>query len=225
MWWCKYYVNGGAVRESTKCEREQDARRFLKLREGAVAAGAPIPPRVDRILYDELAEDLRTFYRTTGRWKNLDDVEDRLVRLDAHFKGYRAASITPDLIAKYVAKRQAEPTHLIARRCDDGTVVHRLTSNRTINFELALLRRMFRLAVRRRKVLSVPAIEMLGEAPARAGFFEEEQYRAVAKQLPEDLQTAVAIAHTFGWRIRSEVLTLERRHLDLRAGTLRLSPA
>lgn len=60
-------VNGRPVRESTKAEKETDARRFLKLREGAAATGAPIPPRLDRVLYDELAGDLRTYYRTTGR--------------------------------------------------------------------------------------------------------------------------------------------------------------
>ena len=32
------------------------------------------------------------------------------------------------------------------------------------------------------------------------------------------------IAYTFGWRMRSEVLTLERRQLDVEAGTLRLEP-
>jgi integrase len=30
----------------------------------------------------------------------------------------------------------------------------------------------------------------------------------------------VAVAYTFGWRMQSEVLTLERRHLDLKAKTL-----
>jgi integrase len=35
---------------------------------------------------------------------------------------------------------------------------------------------------------------------------------------------AVAVAYTFGWRMQSEVLTLERRQLDLDAGTLRLDP-
>ena len=35
---------------------------------------------------------------------------------------------------------------------------------------------------------------------------------------------AVAIAYTYGWRMQSEVLTLERRQLDLEAGTLRLDP-
>jgi integrase len=40
-----------------------------------------------------------------------------------------------------------------------------------------------------------------------------------------DLQAAIAVAYTFGWRMQSEVLSLERRHLDLEAGTLRLDPA
>ena len=228
VYWCKYYMNGRPVRESTKCTKEQDARRFLKLREGAVATGAPIPPRIDRVLYDELAEDLVTFYKTTGRWKNLDDVHDRLARLNAFFKGYRATAVMPDVIARYIAKRQAETTHLVERVDVDATgerhVTRRPTSNATINRELALLRRMFRLGAKRRKVLGVPSIEMLQEASPRAGFFEGDHYRAVANALPEDLQVAIAIAHTYGWRIRSEVLPLERRQLDLKAGTLRLEP-
>ena len=150
VYWCKYYVNGRAVRESTKSEKEADARRFLKLREGAVATGAPIPPRVDRVTFDELAADLVEYYRTTGRWKNLDDVDDRLAYLKRQFTGWRAGAITASAITAYVARRQGEKTRL-----------GRLPANRTINLELALLRRMFRRAARRRKVLSVPPFEML----------------------------------------------------------------
>jgi hypothetical protein len=100
VWWCKYYVNGRPVRESTHTEKETEAKRFLDGRRGRVATGAPIMPRADRIRYDELAADLVEFYRTTGRWKNLDDVEDRLARLSAFFAGHRAAAITPDLITR-----------------------------------------------------------------------------------------------------------------------------
>ncbi len=66
--------------------------------------------------------------------------------------------------------------------------------------------------------------ELLKEAPPRAGFFEADRYEAVRRHLPEDLRVAVAFAYTYGWRMRSEVLTLERRHVDLRAGTVRLDP-
>ncbi len=63
-----------------------------------------------------------------------------------------------------------------------------------------------------------------GRGPAREGFFEPDQYEAVRRHLSEDLQVAVAIAYTFGWRMQSEILMLERRHVDLDAGTLRLDP-
>jgi integrase len=46
----------------------------------------------------------------------------------------------------------------------------------------------------------------------------------VRRHLPADLQVAAAIAYTYGWRTQSEVLVLERRQLDLEAGTLRLDP-
>ena len=62
------------------------------------------------------------------------------------------------------------------------------------------------------------------EGPPREGFFERDQYEAVRRLLSADLQAAVAIAYTCGWRMQSEVLTLERRQLDLEAGTLRLEP-
>jgi integrase len=74
------------------------------------------------------------------------------------------------------------------------------------------------------KLLRLPVFEMLKERAAREGFFERDEYEAVKRRLPPDLQVATAIAYTFGWRTQSEVLTLERRHLDLGSETLRLDP-
>jgi integrase len=68
------------------------------------------------------------------------------------------------------------------------------------------------------KLLRLPVIRKLKEAAARSGFFERGQYLAVRHHLPADLQVAAAIAYTFGWRMQSEVLALERRQLDLEAG-------
>jgi integrase len=67
-------------------------------------------------------------------------------------------------------------------------------------------------------------IRKLKENGPRQGFFEQTQYDAVRRHLSPDIQVATAIAYAFGWRTQSEVLTLERRHLDLEAGTLRLDP-
>jgi hypothetical protein len=41
---------------------------------------------------------------------------------------------------------------------------------------------------------------------------------------PEICPGRCAIEYTYGWRNKSEVISLERRHLDLGAGTLRLDP-
>lgn len=211
-YWMKYYVNGKPIQESTKATTKREAQDVLDIRLGEKAKGSPIPPRLDRIQYDELARDLRLHYQTTGR-RDMKEVEGRLAHLDKFFRGYRAVSIGPTQVTAYVAKRQEEVT----RRKQP-------TSNRTINIELSLLKRMLRLAHENGKLLRVPPIKMLKEAPPRSGFFEEDQYRAVRRLLSNDLQVAVTVAYTFGWRIRSEVLTLRRSQVDLKAGTLRLDP-
>ena len=206
VWWCKYYVNGRPVRESTGHEKETEARRFLKTREGAAATGAPILPRADRIRYDEIAKDLRDHYEATGE-RDLVEADARLKHLKAFFTGRHAASIGPKDATAYAAERQAEDA-----------------SNGTINREVAVLIRMLRLAYERGRLFRLPIIRRLKENGPRQGFFELDQFTAVRRRLPEDLQVAVAIAHAYGWRMQSEVLTLERRQLDLEAATLRLDP-
>ncbi|PYN45042.1 MAG: site-specific integrase [Candidatus Rokuibacteriota bacterium] len=211
IWWCKYYVDGRPIRESTGIASDTEtapaeARRFLKVREGAVATGQPVLPRVDRIRYEELAADLRRYYQTTGK-RRMKEAETRLRRLDKFFVGYRVAAISPSTISAFVEGRQKENA-----------------ANATINRELATLRRMLRLAYKGGKLLRLPVFEMLKERAPREGFFERDQYESVRRRLRPDLQVATMISYTFGWRTQSEVLTLERRHLDLEAGTLRLDP-
>jgi len=204
IWWVKYYANGRPVRESTGTEKEAEARRFLKEREGRVAAGQPILPRVDRIRYEEAAQDLRHYYQTTGA-RDIKEAETRLRHLDLFFAQRRFGTIETTLITKYVAKRQG-----------DGA------QNGTINRELATLSRMLKLAYENGKLVRLPVIHKPRENGPRQGFFEDDQYRALRRHLAPDLQAALAIAFAFGWRMQSEVLTLERRQLDLEAGTLRL---
>jgi hypothetical protein len=206
IWWCKYYVNGRPVRESTGTEKETEAKRFLDGRRGRVATGQPMLPRADRVRYDEAAADLRQHYEATGT-RGLEEADYRLAHLKAFFTGRRLASIGPADATAYVAKRQAEKA-----------------SNGTINRELAVLNRALRLAYENGKLLRLPVIRKLKEAAPREGFFEREAFLAVRRRLTEDLQVAVTIAYRYGWRMQSEVLSLDRRQLDLAAGTLRLDP-
>jgi integrase len=206
IWWVKYYWNGRPIRESTGTEKETEARRMLKEREGRVATGQPILPRVDRIQYGEAAKDLRQHYKTTGS-RNLEAAEYRLKHLDAFFAGRRIAVIESADTTAYAAKRQGGGA-----------------SNATINRELETLSRMLRLAYEHNKLIRLPVIHKLTPTPLRQGFFERDQFEAVRRYLRPDHQLAATIAHTFGWRMQREVLTLERRQFDMNAGTLRLEP-
>jgi len=94
----------------------------------------------------------------------------------------------------------------------------------TVNRELATLIRMLRLGYERDKVAKLPVIHKLTEAPPRAGFFERTDFEAVRRTLRPDLQVAVTIAHSYGWRMQSEVLTLALSQIDLGAGTMRINP-
>jgi len=153
VWWAKYYVNGKAVRESTETEKETEARRFLKQKEGAAANGRAVVPRMDRMLYDEAAADLREFYATSGE-RNLDEAEVRLKHLDPFFHAMRLTAITRAVVTRYVKARQTEGV-----------------ANGTINRELGVLGRMLRLAVENEKFSrTLPKFHRLKEAPPAPAF-------------------------------------------------------
>jgi integrase len=204
------YVDGEGRRQrvSARTDDRDVALRKLRDVEGRVARQEPVLPHVEGIKYDHLAADLRAHYETTGS-RGLAEAGYRLAHLDPFFRGVRAVAIDRPMITRYVRQRQ-----------------HERASNGTINRELGVLARMLSLAVENGRLLRVPSLRGLkpAEAAPRQGFFERGQFAAVGKRLPADLQTAVLIAYTFGWRTQSEVLTLERRQLDLEAGTLRLDP-
>ena len=92
----------------------------------------------------------------------------------------------------------------------------------TINRELAQLRRMLRLAYRRRKLAYVPSITMLPESEPRQGFIEEPAFRTIVQNLEPGQALAATIAFETAWRIRSEVLTLEWSRVDVVEGCIRL---
>jgi integrase len=206
IWWVKYYQNGRPVRESTGTAKAKEADQFLKKREGAVATGQPILPRADRIRYEEGAADLRRHYEATGE-RDLAEYDRRVAHLTRAFAGRRIAQLGQVDVDAYVLRRRGE-----------GVV------GSTIRRELGTLTKLLRLAYQNGKLLRLPILRKPKEGPPREGFFERDQYEAVRRRLPEDLQVAVTLAYTYGWRMQSEVLVLERRQLDLEAGTVRLDP-
>ena len=207
-WWLKYYQNGRAIRESTGTTKETVARRMLRLREGDVERGIPVSPRLGRLTFEEAAADIQNEYRVNGR-RSFGELERRIrLHLAPAFGGRRMATITPAKVRTFIDRRQQAGA-----------------SNGEINRELSMLRRMFTLAVQGQKLYHRPYIPMLQERNVRTGFFEAEQFTALLPHLPAEIQAVVRFAYVTGWRVPSEVLTLEWRQVDLTApGTVRLDP-
>jgi integrase len=205
-WWVQYSIRGKRFRESSGSSNQADAVKLLKRRIGAAAQGRPVGPNVERTTFEDLARILLDDYTANGR-RSLERVEDAIGHLRGFLGDAFALDITSDRISKYVTWRQKEHA-----------------APATINRELAALRRAFRLAAKAGKVAMRPEISLLREDNRRKGFFEVEQYKAMLENLPDYLRPVVLTAYITGWRIRSEILTRQKHHLDPNAGWLRLEP-
>lgn len=207
IWWIRYYRNGKRHEESSRSTKKGVAERLLKQREGAVASGEPIGAKIGQLRFDEAADDLLTNQRVNGH-RAVGHVERRItLHLRPWFTRWRMANLTTPNVQAYVQHRQ-----------EDGA------ANATINRELAALKRMFTLAVQAGKLIHRPYIPMLAEDNVRQGFFERDAFESVRSHLPEELQGVVTFAYVTGWRVPSEVLTLQWHQVDMELGTVRLEP-
>ena len=104
--WIKYYRHGKPYRESAKSDKESEAKRLLKLREGQITEGKFPGLYAERTKWDDLKDDLVTDYKVNGR-KSLVRLEISIAHLEKHFKGMRAHDITTGRINKYIEARFA----------------------------------------------------------------------------------------------------------------------
>ena len=208
VWWIRYYRNGRRYEESAETHVWETARDLLREKEGAIAKGIPVSPALTKLTFDEAVQDVLSDYTVNGK-KTKDDVERRINKhLTPFFGGKRLSAITA-----------ADVRAFTARRLDAGA------THGEINRELAIVRRAFRLAVGDERYHGhVPKIRMLQERNVRTGFFDDAMLEAVRAHLPAALQPVVTFGYVTGWRIQSEVLPLEWRHIDRKAGEARLEP-
>jgi integrase len=169
------------------------------------------------ITFENAVDDLLNDYQIKKR-KTLADAKRRVtLHLRPAFGGQRLISLTTDRIRAYIAARQA------VVKQEDGSELPGAEAA-TINRELALLKRMFTLAVQAGKLHGKPHIPMLREDNIRRGFFEPGQFEAVRAALPVELRSVVTFAYITGWRLKSEVLPLEWRQVDWTGRAVRLDP-
>lgn len=205
-WWIKYSFRGKVTRESSESTKRADAVKLLRKRQAEMGGGKLIGPDVEKTSFEDMAAMLTADYTANGR-RSIKRAEDAVTHLRGFFGAARALDITSDRITAYTAERQQE-----------GAAAS------TINKELAAFGRMFTLAQRAGKVIGRPHIAKLQENNTRKGFFEHDEFEAVLKQMPEYLKPVAETAYITGWRIHDELLTRERKHVDMKAGWLRLEP-
>lgn len=217
--WIRYSRDGRRYEENAHTDKEQKARQLLKIREGDIAKGLPITPKIAQLRFEEAARDLLNDY-TTNKKRSEAVVRRRVEKhLTPFFQARRLASLTTADVRAYVAHRQTEGI----RHRKTGARLSDV-SNAEINRELQHLKRIFSLAMQAEKLLRKPHIPLLAESSPRAGFFEREQFEAVRRRLPEAIQPLITFAYITGWRVPSEVQTLEWSQVDFEAGTVRLNP-
>ena len=171
----RYYKHGMPFRENSHSQKWVVAERLLRKRLGEIGAGVFVSPAAERLRYKDLRVALFADYRANGRkslLKHADGTEYicGVSALDEFFAGSRVVEITTPRIREFIAQRQ-----------------RRDLPNATINRSLALLRRMFRLALQDGSLRVVPHFPMLKENNVRKGFVVHDQYTLLRDALPDYL--------------------------------------
>jgi integrase len=208
IWWVRYSVRGKDFRESSGSERDRDAMKLLKLRWQELGRGRFIGPAQERVTMEELFKSLEMDYSTNG-WRSFGTLKGRLIHLRAAFAELRAVDVTEQKIENYKQMRLAEKTMRGNKPIQSATV----------NRELSMLRKAFRLAVRQKRIAAAPSIDLLAENNVRQGFIEPGDLEKVVSALPYHLREFTRFAYITGWRV-GEIRGLEWSKVNRESKTI-----
>jgi integrase len=179
--------------------RSEDWQVLLRKRLNEKDEGKPPAVKASRTLMRELLDDLLVYYKNNGR-RSTSILEKKLDQfLKPFFGQLRASDVTSAEIDRYIAFRKAG-------RIRKGKKIP-CVKNATINRELSSLKLAFRLGSDAGKVLRIPKIEKLEEAPPREGFFEDTEYQSIRRHLPDHTRPITDVARITGMR-KGELLSL-----------------
>ncbi len=218
FWWIAYSAGGKRHYESSESEKRGVAEKLLRSRLGDSDKGIAVNREVGKITVASALQHVIDDLTMNGR--GTDNVQRRI---DKHLKRTFATADTPECGYFHPDRKMATVTTA------DLTAysAHRLAQKAapaSVNRELAIVRRAFRLAQRAGLLAAIPHVPMLQEDNVRTGFFERHEHEAIVAHLPESLRAPVRFAYLTGWRFKSEVLPLTVAQIDLTAGVVRLEP-
>ncbi len=201
-WWLAYSWRGEKKRESSHSTKRADAVRLLRKRLEEMGQGRLVGPDAEKVTLKDLLGMVTDDYAINGR-RSAKRVKNAANRLTEHFgERARALDLTTDRLTGYVKARQedAQPA--------------------TVQYELAVLRRGFTLAVKAGRLSHRPAFPTLRVDNVRRQFIEDADLERVIAHLPEGVRPIVAFLNLTGWRL-SEVTRLTWADVDFRHGAVR----
>jgi integrase len=202
--WIQYFDKGRKINDSTGTSDEAEARRQLRVKLGEVASGKCVVARRATI------GDLCDLVKENHRQRELSRTK---------IVGYVVDANIHRLLGRLVASRfgSAQINQYILRRQQEGA------SNATINRELAIVARNFKLGYQAepKLVLQMPVIPKLPESSARQGFLEPDQYERVLEELPAKLKAPFVCGYHTGAR-KGELRSIRWSQVDFEAGLIRL---
>jgi integrase len=180
------------------------AQRQLDRRRGEVATQRFVGAVERTLRFDELMRLVREDYELKDR-RSTASLGSRIANLAGFFAGVRVSDITPGLITRYQLDRKHGRVKAVRRPRRDGKAGGRRlrpAANATVNRDLEVLKRAFRLAARKELVSHVPEFpEDLSEKHnVRQGFLEHHTYLALQRALPEDYADVLDFGYLVGWR-------------------------
>lgn len=203
FWWIAPWIGGRQVRQSSGETEYDRAVTKLKILEGKIASGSAITPTTDRESFGALLDMVEIDYAKMKR-RSIGDLKRRIKKHLRPVLGHlRSAKVTSDVIDRYILERQAK------------------ASDASVNREIAIIKRAFRLGKRAGRVSDIPFIEDLPEDNVRQDFFRADHFDTVLTKSNPLLYDVLTTAYRTGWRIAS-ILTLEWRQVDFQRGLVSL---
>ncbi|MFX0200813.1 MAG: tyrosine-type recombinase/integrase [Candidatus Hodarchaeota archaeon] len=188
-----YYVGKKRVREvlkgvTTRREAEEIERERLRNSTG--------PIQFKR--FDDLARWFLTHPDKESK-KTLDRDQQRFEKhLQPYFGHCKPHDINSSMVDDYKVRRQRQ-----------------FAANATINRELALLKSIFRFALKKGKLSRVPPIDLLPEDNVRQRFVSADEFQKIQALLSQDVLPVVVIGYHTAMRL-GEILALKWKNIDLK---------
>jgi len=206
IWWMSYMLDGEQKCESTGTTNKKLAKRILDKRKGEIVEGRFRLPKSNPPRLEPFSQG---FLESTRHPNTKKRYASSVANLRAYFGNPRLSDLNVARIEQFKAARLADCVRAA-----------------TVNRDLAVLRRMLRIAERRGLITSAPVreIEMLEERKERRQphiltYEEEEKLLAVA---PNYIRVLVILVLETGMRSGKEALALRWEDVDFADDVIRI---